>query len=379
MPTGDAVQERPTMEQEIAKFKGFSMTNGEISDGSQTDEETERLAEIAAQEARDKVLAKKNPQADALQQSQQQQQVDGQQQQQTTEETDEDEDENAEGDQQQQQGKKPNKMTADARVKQAVARQRRAERERDSERARHASEMSSLTARLTALENGGGRGQQQQQQPEFPGRPDPSKFELGELDPKYIDALADWKVDQKLTEREQRNRQQTVTREQQENSRKFEEAKAEVTERGTAKYDDFEDVVLGNAYNPQTNPTGWLLSETLGKLALTSPVGEDVLYHLATHPKEAAQVYGKTPMEQAAYFGRMETKFSPAAGATDKSQQQQQQDGTSQQRSQQQQVRTPKAPPPPQNRGRGAGAKSSVSADTTDFAAFERLATGRSN
>ena len=35
----DSVAARPTLEEEMAKFKGFSVTDGEISDGGESAEE----------------------------------------------------------------------------------------------------------------------------------------------------------------------------------------------------------------------------------------------------------------------------------------------------------------------------------------------------
>jgi hypothetical protein len=79
----------------------------------------------------------------------------------------------------------------------------------------------------------------------------------------------------------------------------------------------------------------------------------DILYHLASNPKEATQVHAKSPVEQAAYFGRLEAKFTaPAAKPKPKES---------------------KAPKPPANQAKG-GSGGKVAPDmngATDFATFE--------
>ena len=133
---------------------------------------------------------------------------------------------------------------------------------------------------------------------------------------------------------------------------------------GAAKYADFDEVVTESRQLDPSDPAFWPLSREMGKLILASDVGADVAYHLASNPEEARKIFGKAPMEQAAYFGRLEATFEATVpNPKDK----QQTDG------QHQVVKGPKAPTPIKQ-AKGSGGTTPVSSATTDFAAFERQA-----
>jgi hypothetical protein len=186
---------------------------------------------------------------------------------------------------------------------------------------------------------------------EVKGPPKPEDFEFGELDSAYIAAVVDYNMDRRLaefSERQEQARQQATVQS------KFQST----VERGRGKYDDFEEKVVRGAQDG-----AWPLSEALGVLLVESEVGEDIAYHLATNPDEAAQVYSQAPMEQARYFGRLEAKFSAARAAAT--------GGES--------AVTPataKAPqaPPPVTLARGSGGRFQATAASDDFAAFEASA-----
>ena len=191
------------------------------------------------------------------------------------------------------------------------------------------------------------------------GRPSPDKYDYGELDSRYIADVVKFETNKAIA----------ADRAAQETTRQQEAAAVEQRElkvaydaniaAGVAKYEDFEEVVLeGN----------WPLSDTLGKLLLKSEVGADIAYHLASNPKEAQEVFGKSPTEQARYFGRLEAKFSSPSSSDAKA------DTTKQEQTESTPLvtaKTTKAPEPPANRARGQGGKTKVSPDTTDFAELE--------
>jgi hypothetical protein len=115
-------------------------------------------------------------------------------------------------------------------------------------------------------------------------------------------------------------------------------------ETGTAKFDDFEDLVR--------DPTLPVTPE-LAMLVLDSDVGADIAYHLA-QPKNRAELIAmvqKTPLQLAKEFGKLEVRFAKKT----------------------EEKKAPGAPPPVQQ-PRGSGGKFSVSEDTADFAAFEKMA-----
>lgn len=192
-----------------------------------------------------------------------------------------------------------------------------------------------------------------------PPRPSPDDFEYGELDSRYIEALVEWRTDRALAQRmkveEERRQQEAKQRAQQEAQQKL----AERIKAGAKKHEDFyERVVIGAEQGT------WPLSEHLGTLIVESSVGDDIAYHLATHPEEALSVYRQSPLEQARYFGRMEAKFSASQGAA-----------RGKEPEPPARIRTPQAPPPVEP-ARGTNGKFQATASSDDFAAFERAAMG---
>lgn len=186
------------------------------------------------------------------------------------------------------------------------------------------------------------------------GAPSPDDFDYGELDPRYIRALAGHEVRQEFQKLVDGARQDAADRSAQEEQRAAQERfKTQVAE-GSKKHDDYyEKVVIG------AEKGAWPLSEHMGKMLVESEIGDDIAYHLASHPEEADQVYRQTPLEQARYFGRMEAKFTAGQAAA-----------TGEGAGKPVETRTPKAPPPV-TPARGSDGKFSPSASTDDFSAFE--------
>jgi len=194
------------------------------------------------------------------------------------------------------------------------------------------------------------------------GAPEPDKFDLGEMDPQYIRALARYEARQEslVVKREDEAKQQreAANREQ----REFAQKKTALEEAGSAEYDDFSEVVIEGAkwsLQNQDAPEAWPLSNTIGELAFASKeAGHKVLYHLATHPDEARKVFAMSQGAQGAWFARKELELAPppASGAPgDKPQ-----------------IKTSKALPPPKYKGRGGnGTATPVPTDSNDFAAVE--------
>jgi hypothetical protein len=188
---------------------------------------------------------------------------------------------------------------------------------------------------------------------EDPNAPKPDDYEYGELDSRYIRALASYEANKVFNEQRQKDEQSRQTREQEDRQVAAREAFEEMIDAGAKKHEDFYQRVVIDSEEGK-----WPLSETLGELLLGSDVGDDIAYHLATNPEEADRVYRSSPVEQARYFGRMEAKFSAgqaaATGDTGKPA-----------------PKTPKAPAPIES-ARGAGGQFHATADTDDFSAFEQ-------
>lgn len=226
----------------------------------------------------------------------------------------------------------------------------RARGEAERREAAIAAENAELKARLEALERGEKpKAKADEPRTDAEGKPDPSKFKYGEVDPEYLDAVIDWKTDQRLAKIEQERAEKERANEIKALTTELEGLRDTMAEKGVAEFgDDYMEVVIKGAIENK-----WPVSPVIADLTLRSEVGHKVAHHLATNPKEAREVYGKSPIAQAAYFGRLEAKFLTAKAAPAK------------------QPSPPNAPNPPRNPARGGGGKFTVGADTDDFAAFE--------
>jgi len=348
-----ALEKTPSFTDQVKSFQSFATTDGEISDGGATPREAEVLAAreqsgIAGKPANEALVpikdAAKEPATETNEEPTETAEAAENEAETASETTDEPAKEPAASD----ATKKPNKTPAAERIGQAVKKQRAAERDADAERTARIElqkRLDAIEARLTPAKD---NATTQTDNP-----PDPTKFEFGQLDEKYISALAEHKAEQKfkqLQAQQEKSRQADAAAAQQ---REIQQRAATVIEAGRGKYDDFDETVL---QSPVINKE---LTQVVHDLVLDSDVGSDIAYHLATHPKEAREIFSKSPARQAAMIGQLEAKFSAASAAgSDKP------------------IKVTKAPPPVKP-ARGAGSKVQVPPDTSDFAAFEAMAMGR--
>jgi hypothetical protein len=353
MPVGDAVQHRPTLEQEMAEFKGFSTVDGEISSeklsaeekaGAETRERANATAAaaVAAAGGEDKtkvadLVAAKEVPDDTLS------------------------DDAVKDGKLIDTNKAKTGKPAGERISELTRNWRQTQRDLNAERDARARDREDFERRLAAVERGdksgltgkdsGAKTQREDTQP------NPNDYEFGDLDVRYIEARTRYAVRQELNASRQSTEEQRQRDAATAEGQKIAEAKTKLSEVGTAKYPDFHEVVIEGAEDGL-----WPLSPTMGKLLITADpeVARDIAYHLASDPKEARRVAGLSPEQQAAHFGRLEARFSvPADATTDPK--------TGK-------VKVPKAPAPPENQARGGSGSTPASADTTDFSAFERMA-----
>lgn len=357
----DAVAERPAAEQELSNFRGFSAVDGVIQtendpkpaaqgagEGQQEQQSDGERAEDVRAAAKGRTAAEKlaalSPGSSA---------PIAEDDESGDSDADDGQDGTGEG-QQEQQPAEQRRNAAQERINKAVGRQRAAERERDAANRR----ADALEARIRALESSlspqNGRATphaaQGQLQP-----PSPQDYQYGEMDPRYIRELARFETLQTLQSEQDRqaqaSREDQNARQRQAAEQKFREFEAE----GLARYPDFAEVVIESAKR-----LDWNLSPHLAALLVDSEHGTDIAYHLAQHPKEAREVYQMSPAKQAAWFGRREAVLSSQApDAGDYA------------------PRVSRAPETPSRVARGTGTKPQARADTTDFAAFERLASAK--
>lgn len=392
-----AKTEAPTVEQEMAKFGGFSTNNGETVDPKTTtkgpgdrnlseDEEKAGLKVVGEvpRKAGEAKGGEAKPAKVELTDAEKTAAVDKAR---TAlkladdeELTDEEEAEALETALTEKKAANKPGATRDDRVKRAQEGRRRAE----ARAARAERELGTLAQRIAALESGGGKapltGAAEGAKDDAKDQePDPSKFDLGELDPKYIRALARWETRQELAEASKNQQSRQTDSQKERAAAEFAEKKAAFEDAGLEAYDDFQEVVIDTVGLPKSDAAFWPLSATMGTLMIQSEQGAHIAYVLASDPKEAKRIAKLPDAEQQRWFFKQEAKFeseqtgSGEEGAGEDGEQ----SGT-----QRRQAKTEAAPrqiskaPAPIPRNRGGNRNSGVTASTTDFAAFEAMANG---
>jgi hypothetical protein len=183
-----------------------------------------------------------------------------------------------------QQAKAKEKDPDQHRIDVLTKARRSAERERDEER----------TKRL-ALEE-----ELKTAKKSIPAKDKP-KLDDFEGEAEFLEALADWKVDQKLRDHEEQTTK--ATRESTEKKAIDEEYEAldSKMEKGRDKYPDFNELVLDENLK---------LSEAVIEAVLFSDIAEDVLYYLGKHPDESARISKLPAMKAAHELGKIEAKLT---------------------------------------------------------------------
>jgi len=169
---------------------------------------------------------------------------------------------------------------AEKRIGEITKKWRTTERERDFERTKRLeaeAEVKKLSAKIPAED-----------------RPKKEDFDDEE---EYFEALTDWKIETKLKV----SRDEVATTVKDEDERKaIDQVYSEldtVLERGRGKYKDFNDLVLADDL---------VLPSEMTELALLSGKPDDVLYYLASHPDESAEIAMLPPAKAAIRIGRIE-------------------------------------------------------------------------
>jgi hypothetical protein len=257
------------------------------------------------------------------------------------------------------QANTPKPKDLQTRINKAVGRQRAAERERDALAATNRT----LEQRLANIE-----GQMQllttgKKPPSNDAAPDPADYKNGDIDARYIADLARYEGRKAAKAARADDDKAAKTEAEAKAARDLAKRVGEFADKGSEKYEDFQDVVFDE---------GFPLSPTLGELALESDHGAEILYTLASDSKESKRVLGMTPARQAAWFGTREAELSSESS-----------DAGEEDESEDEDPETPpkatKSPQPSNHKTRGTGGVPRISASTTDFAAFERMAKGASS
>ncbi len=165
------------------------------------------------------------------------------------------------------------------------------------------------TALQQALGATGGQPAARQQEPEQTTVQRPRAEQFDDYDA-YVEALADWKTDQKLDQRiamEHKALERYQQQQQDENlTRTFQErAKA-----AASKYADFAEIAFSEDVP---------VSDAMRSVILDSESGPDLAYWLGSNPKEAERIAQLPPIAAARELGRLEATL--AAPAQPKTQQ----------------------------------------------------------
>jgi hypothetical protein len=244
---------------------------------------------------------------------------------------------------------KPKKKTVRERIGEVTKARRVAERR--AETAENA--LAAVNARLEALEKGstnddGDGSEENSDQGSDLKAPSPDDFTYGEMDPKYTEALTDYRMDL----REERNSaKQETTRQaeaEQQEAVELQTAMDDTIAVGVEAYDDFEDVVV-KAVDDGKFP----LSPALAYMGVHSPVGHHVLHQLANDLPLAKKIVAMPAHEQIAEFGRLSAQYTEDSGKKPKPN------------------KTPRATPPPSGRKGQKGPKK-FNASTSSFDDFEK-------
>jgi hypothetical protein len=192
-------------------------------------------------------------------------------------------------------------------------------------------------------------------------QPDPSKYEFGEIDAKYMQDIAEYNAEVAFRKREAKAEQtRKKTAQQEADAAAYAQMEKNFLDNvltpGLEEFDDFEAIVIegGKAGKYQLSPT-------LVSLISESDQGAKIMYHFASNPKEASKVASQSVSKQAAYFGRLEARFdtSPSDDGEDAGKRGR--------------AKATKAPKPGKRKARGSGKGKGTNPATTDFASFENM------
>lgn len=160
-----------------------------------------------------------------------------------------------------------------------------------------------LQARLQAYEATGGQPAARQQEPEqaTQHRPRPEQFDDYDA---YVEALADWKTEQKLEQRIAMEQQALVRYQQQQQEDTLTRTFQERAKAAAAKYPDFADVAFSDEVP---------VSDAMRAVILESEAGPDLAYWLGSNPQEAERIAQLPAIAAARELGRIEASLAAAA------------------------------------------------------------------
>lgn len=135
------------------------------------------------------------------------------------------------------------------------------------------------------------------------GKPNPDKFDTHA---EYVEALADWKTDQKLMERDRKLEQSKL----QDAQAKANEAHSKRLKSFADKTPDFQET-LENLEDVPSSPA-------VREIIISSENGPELLYELAKNPDEAKRIASLGPLAAAREMGKIEARLSSSKSSDSK-------------------------------------------------------------
>lgn len=117
----------------------------------------------------------------------------------------------------------------------------------------------------------------------------------------YLEARADWKVEQKLSEREAKAAESERQREAKAREAELDRTWAERARKAQERYSDFADVVTHNE--------DLTISPAMAAAIKVTENGVDLAYHLGKNPKEAARIAELDPVSQVYELGQLAARL----------------------------------------------------------------------
>lgn len=197
--------------------------------------------------------------------------------------------------------------------------------------------------RQQALKGAGGESKTEQKlaepKPDSEGKPKPDDFENHS---DYVEALTDWKTDQKFKEQAQKQEKSKAESEQQKIARDYQDRAKSFAE----KTPDFKEV-LAEVDEIRISPV-------VHDIILSSPNGPELAYELAKNPEEFEHVCKLPPIAAAREMGKVEARI--ASKSSEKKQEQ----------------KITKAPKPLEPVGGGQSPSVKKSPEEMSYAEYER-------
>jgi hypothetical protein len=120
----------------------------------------------------------------------------------------------------------------------------------------------------------------------------------------YLEALSDWKIEQRLKEKAEREKSERERDTNEQDIRRAVASFSEKAEKVREEYEDFDEVVFESDYT---------VTPVMYQAIMTSDMSPKIAYYLGKNPNEATRIAGLPPPAQMREIGKIEAKLSAPA------------------------------------------------------------------